>query len=111
MTGRYEPPDHLKLEAADAQNAEAMRQQQLRAESDFKFIMGSKQGRRFMWRLLGITRLHSTPFAVQRETTDFNCGMQNVGLILQAEMHAKCPERYFEMVKEQQEDERSRTRS
>lgn len=109
MTGEYEPPDHLKQQAADAQDAEATRQQRLREESDFKFIMGSKQGRRFMWRLLALTHVHHTPFTGQRETTDFRCGEQNVGMQLLAEIHGLCPERYVEMVKEQQQDERSRS--
>lgn len=111
MMGDSAPHDDQALEAAQGQEAEATRQKRLVEESDFKFIMGCKQGRRFMWRLLSLTKLFSTPFAAQREITDFNCGMQNVGQQLLAEIHGLCPERYPEMVKEQLNDERSRTRS
>lgn len=109
MAERTAPPDHLKLQAADAQEAEATRQQRLREESDFKFIMGSKQGRRFMWRLLGITGLFRNPFAGDEGATAFRCGEANIGQQLLAEIHGLCPERYVEMLKEQQRDDHSRT--
>lgn len=112
MAERYEPPDHLTLQAAEAEEAKATRQQRLREESDFKFIMGSKQGRRFMWRLLGITRLFQNPFAGEVGATAFRCGEQNIGQQLLAEIHGLCPERYVEMLKEhQQDDDRNRARS
>ena len=112
MTEDYAPPDHLELQAAEAQADEATRQLRLREESDFKFIMGSKQGRRFMWRLLGITGLFRNAKCDRNADTNFRLGEQNVGQCLLAEIHGLCPERYVEMTKEQQQDERSRnTRS
>lgn len=111
MTERHEPPDHLKQQATDAQDAEESRQQRLRWESDFKFILGDKRGRRFMWWLLGNTGLFSNPFRDGSEWAGFHSGKQNVGQQLLAEIHGLCPERYVDMVKEHKEDERSRTRS
>lgn len=107
MAEETAPPDHLKLQAAEAENAEATRQQRLREESDFKFIMGSKQGRRYVWRLLGMTGLFRNPFAGEPGATAFRCGEQNIGQQVIAEIHGLCPERYIDMLKEAQQDERT----
>jgi hypothetical protein len=70
---------------------------------DFKWLMGHKQGRRFMWRLLGFSGLYRNPFvAGDSGQRDFNCGMQNVGQHMLHEIHALCPENYELMVKEYQ---------
>lgn len=107
----YNPLDTDATQAAEAESAEAKQRRRIREESDFKWMMQDKRGRRVMWRLLGFTGLHRSPWTAQREATDFNCGMQNVGQMLQAEIHLLCPEQYFAMVKEQQEDERASKRS
>jgi len=102
-----DPYDLPAQEAADALEAEAARHKRIVEESDFKFIMGNKMGRRFMWRLLSITGIYRNPFQAERGGTDFRCGEQNIGQQLIAEIHNLCPERYIEMIKEQQANERS----
>lgn len=103
-----DPHDTAAQEAADAEQAKAERQKRIVEESDFKFIMGTKQGRRFMWRLLSITGLFQNPYRGGAEFAGFHSGEQNVGQQLLAEIHGLCPERYVDMLKEQQDNERSR---
>jgi hypothetical protein len=72
--------------------------------SDFKWLMAHKQGRRVMWRLLGMTGLFRNPYIAGDDSgTHFRCGEQNVGQQLMAEIHGLCPEHYHTMTKEYQE--------
>lgn len=58
-----------------------------------------------MWRMLGLTGLYDNPFRPgdPQGTTEFNCGRQNIGQVLNGEIHLICPEQYPVMVKEYQE--------
>ena len=70
---------------------------------DISWLMANKQGRRFVWRLLGITGIYRNPMQGDGDAfTNLRCGMQAVGQQVVADIHEVCPERYFEMVKEQQ---------
>ena len=75
---------------------------------DFKWLMGNKQGRRFVWRLLEKAGVFRTTFRLNNEMA-FLEGMRNMGLILVADIHEICPEKYHIMVKEA-DDNAKRTR-
>lgn len=66
---------------------------------DFKWLMGNKQGRRFVWRLLEKAGVFRTTFRLNNEMA-FLEGMRNMGLILMADISEICPEKYHIMVKE-----------
>ena len=107
MTEESSPSDS----SAQPDQKEIARLKREREVEDFKWLMAMKQGRRFMWRLLGITRLHQTPHHVGSSAEDnaFRAGGQNIGLLLQAEIHALCPEQYAVMLEDQRkENARSR---
>lgn len=75
-------------------------------ESDLKWLMGSKRGRRIVWRLLdraGVFRLSFNTNAMQMAFAE---GNRNEGLRTLAQIHALCPELYPVMVKEQVNDNR-----
>lgn len=68
--------------------------------ADFKWLMGSKRGRRMVWRQLdraGVFRLSFNPNAMQMAFAE---GNRNEGLRTLANIHAQCPELYPVMVKE-----------
>ncbi len=112
MGNEFDPLDTNAQAAAKLQDDEARRLSRLREESDLKDLMGRKQGRRYMWRLLAMTGLFRNPFTGNREATDFRCGEMNIGQQLFAELHQICPEHYQTMVREQQNDAtRNSTRS
>lgn len=102
MAKEESPFDVAGQEAREAEQAELTRLARAREVDDFKWLMGHRQGRSFMWRLLGTTRLHHTPHIVGASAEDnaFRAGAANIGLGLQAEIHEICPERYYEMQKE-----------
>lgn len=70
-------------------------------EADLKWLMGSKRGRRIVWRQLdraGVFRLSFNTNAMQMAFAEGNRndGLRTIGMI-----HALCPELYPVMVKEQ----------
>ena len=71
-------------------------------ESDLKWLMGNKRGRRILWRLLdqsGVFRLSFNPNAMQMAFAEGNRNFGNRTLTM---IHTQCPELYPIMVKEQQ---------
>lgn len=109
----HDPTDSSAQDEVEAKKAEAARLQREREVDDFKWLMSMKQGRRVMWRLLGKTKLHHTPHTMGASSEDnaFRAGEQNIGLWLQAEIHALCPEMYSAMVKEQREQREQNDRA
>lgn len=80
--------------------AEAARLTRAREVDDFKWLMGHKQGRRIMWRMLEVTGVFRNPHIPGTDDVLFRCGMQNVGQVLMTEIHTICPEHYPTMTKE-----------
>ena len=73
-------------------------------EADLKWLMGSKRGRRVVWRLLdqsGVFRLSFNTNAMQMAFAE---GNRNYGNRTLAMIHALCPELYPQMVKENTND-------
>lgn len=93
------PSDDSDQAAADA-HAEAQRLARAREVDDFKWLMGHKQGRRIMWRLLSMTGLFRNPHIPGTEDVLFRCGEQNIGQKLLTEIHVVCPDHYPTMTKE-----------
>ena len=67
---------------------------------DFKFIMESVQGRRFMARMFDICGFQKTSMSSSGSTTFYNEGMRSVALILWRDMNEVCPELYLTMLRE-----------
>lgn len=89
-------------EAEQEANRKARLKQQAE-DADLVWLMELPQGRRVMWRLLGIAGLYRNPMLGDGDAlTNFRCGKQAVGQELVANVHRLCPGYYFEMVKEQQ---------
>lgn len=75
-------------------------------EDDLKWLMGSKRGRRVIWRFLdraGVFRLSFNTNAMQMAFAE---GNRNEGLRLLDKIHTLCPELYPVMVKEHTNDNR-----
>jgi len=69
-------------------------------KDDFKWLMGSKRGRRIVWRLLERTGVYRSSFTGNSETF-FREGQRNVGLMLMAQINEVSPDQYALMLKEQ----------
>lgn len=97
----YDPTDIEGQESAEADAEMRGKLARDTEESDLKWLMGSKRGRRIVWRQLdraGVFRLSFNTNAMQMA---FNEGGRNEGLRTLATIHAVCPELYTAMAKEQ----------
>lgn len=103
----YDPTD---IPAQDSSKADAELKKHLAKdteEADLKWLMGSKRGRRILWRLLDRAGVFRLSFNTNSMTMAFNEGSKNEGLRTLAQIHALCPELYPVMVKEQIHDNRN----
>lgn len=96
----FDPLDLRGQEAAKAQADERTKLTIGQEQDDFKWLMGSKRGRRIVWRLLERTGVFRSSFTGNSETF-FREGQRNVGLMLMAQIHEQCPDQYALMLKEQ----------
>lgn len=96
----YDPTD---LSSQDRARKEEETRQRIAAEldaADLTWLMASKKGRRFMWRLLdaaGVTRLSYDRNALEMA---FNEGNRNFGNKVLAWILDECPDQYLAMLKE-----------
>ncbi len=103
----YAPLDIPEQERVKAKAKEQLRLTRDTDEADFKWLMGSKRGRRIVWRQLdraGVFRLSFNTNAMQMAIAE---GTRNEGLRVLAQIHSLCPELYPVMVKEQANDNRN----
>ena len=66
---------------------------------DLKWVMSSKRGRRFVWKVLDRAGVYRSSFT-GNSATFFNEGQRNIGLMLLADIHSACPDQYLAMIKE-----------
>ncbi len=70
--------------------------------NDLRFILQSKEGRRFLWKLLSKCRVFSSIWEPSAKI-HYNAGSQDLGHFIQAEIVTASQERYFEMMTEAKE--------
>lgn len=98
----FDPLDLRGQERAKEQSDERNKLSFDQERADLQWLMGSKRGRRIMWRLLERTGVWRSSFTGNSETF-FREGQRNVGLWLMAQIHEVCPDHYALMLKEQQD--------
>jgi len=103
----YDPTDLRGQEVSREDEANRRRLAAESEELDVKWLMGSKRGRRILWRLLeqaGVFRLSFNTNAMQMA---FNEGNRNFGNRTLALVHKTCPELFATMFKESNDGSRS----
>ena len=101
MSNEYDPLD-LRGQERDKEQSDDRKKLAVEQEKvDMQWLMGSKRGRRIMWRLLERTGVYRSSFTGNSETF-FREGQRNVGLMLMAQIHEVCPDQYALMLKEKQ---------
>lgn len=100
----YDPTDIQKqqADAADKERQDLVQKEQ--EESDIRWLMGSKRGRRIVWRLLVQSGLFTSSFDANAMVMAFAEGRRFFGGRMLETIHALCPELYPTMVKEQKQD-------
>ena len=99
----HDPFDLVGQERAKANIAEEERLQREKDQGDLRHVMGSKEGRRFMWRQLSEAGVYRSSFDSNPVLMAFNEGNRNRGLLLLNDIMEACPTRYSEMLREQKE--------
>ena len=99
----YDPTD---LSAQDSARADAQLRRRLSRDNerdDMKWLMGSKRGRRIIWRQLERAGVFKPTFNTNAMTMAFNEGNRKEGLKVLTLIHEACPEHYQTMVREANE--------
>lgn len=102
MSPQFDP---LDLQSQADATADADDRARLSAQieiDDLKWLMSNKRGRRFVSRLLDRAGVFRLSFNTNALTMAFSEGNRTEGLRLLAQLNTHCPDRYTEMLKEQQ---------
>jgi len=102
----YDPLDLRSQERSKAERELRERLARENEESDIKWLMGNKRGRRIIWRLLDHAGVFRSSFNTNAMAMSFAEGHRNYGLRILSMIHSQCPELYPTMMKEQTADER-----
>jgi hypothetical protein len=97
----YDPLDIRSQERDKADAEQRSKVARDTEEADLKWLMGSKRGRRIVWRLLDRAGVFRLSFNTNAMSMAFAEGNRNEGLRVLAQIHTLCPELYPVMVKEQ----------
>lgn len=96
----------VKNAADEAQVAEAVKKLQITREdelNDIRAVLGMKQGRRFIWRLLGKCKVHESIWS-QSALIHYNAGQQDIGHFIEAEIVDADENLLFLMMSEQRKE-------
>lgn len=96
----YDPTD---IRAQDRARADAATQRRLSRdteESDLKWLVKTKQGRRVVWRLLEQAGVFRMSFNTNSMQMAFNEGNRSYGNRVMAMLHTHCPEAFVQMMNE-----------
>ena len=80
------------------------RRGRMREIDDIKAILATPQGRRFLWRMMGFCGITESVFTGKNASTHYRAGKQDVGHFVLGEIVEAAPERYLEMMKENQKE-------
>lgn len=97
----YDPTDIQSQQRAQADTDLCNKLAKEAEDADFKWLMGSKQGRRIVWRQLERAGVFRLSFSSDPLAMAFAEGARNDGLRTLAQIHALCPDLYSKMLKEQ----------
>jgi len=75
-----------------------------------EYLLKSYEGKKLLWWMLEQCGIARTPFASNALQMSFNCGAQNIGLMLQAEINQFFPEAYVQMIQELSNERADRDR-
>jgi hypothetical protein len=103
----YDPTDIRSQERAKSEIDKREQLTKETDESDLKWLMSSKRGRRIIWRLLDRAGVFRLSFNTNAMAMAFAEGNRNEGLRLLAQIHALCPELYPVMLKDNVNDNRN----
>lgn len=99
----FEPKPFVKNAADPDQVKEADSKSRHKRDTEVKdmhFLLSSVEGRRFLWKYLGIAKINSTSFRLNPHEMAYFEGKRSVGLQIMADIMEAHPEAYIQMMKE-----------
>jgi hypothetical protein len=103
----YDPSDVHAIEKSKSEKDLAAKLIRDTDDADFKWLMGSKRGRRIIWRQLERAGVFRLSFNTNAMSMAFSEGNKNEGLRTLAQIHTLCPELYSVMIKDNVNDNRN----
>lgn len=100
---QYDPTDLQGQRKAQEQTAQKRRLSKDNERDDIKWLMGSRRGRRIIWRQLDRAGVFRLSFNTNAMAMAFAEGNRNEGLYILDMIHRTCPELYQTMVSEANE--------
>lgn len=97
----FNPTDTGAREAELHEQVEAEKLRAMQEAADIEWLMGDARGRRIVWGLLSVSGVFRTSYTGDNGTF-FNEGKRNIGLVYMAKVNDVCPEKYGDMLMEQQ---------
>jgi hypothetical protein len=91
--------DEDEVQAAKAETARLARLEEL---NDLRTVMSTRQGRRFVWRLLEMTGIYRSSYTGNADTY-FREGARNVGLVLMHDIQEHCFDHFVEVMRERRD--------
>jgi hypothetical protein len=96
----YDPVDLNSKDEAKKKRDIREKLEQATEDGDIRWLMGSRRGRRIVWRLLERAGVFRLTFNTNAMTMAFAEGNRNFGNHMLMQIHALCPELYPVMLKE-----------
>ena len=98
---RFDPLDPFDLDAEDRQQKEQEERERLQkqAQDDFRWVMSTPQGRRYIWRMLERTGIYRTTFRPNSEMA-FLEGVRSVGVTVLTDCHTLAFDETLKMMNE-----------
>lgn len=84
----------VKTARKDARNRALARRETIRG------FMSTDKGRAWFYELLSGCSVFGSPWRPEAQVTSFNCGEQNVGLKVLAQIQDAAPDEYLQMIRE-----------
>lgn len=81
---------------------------QLEIENQYRDLLSTPRGRKFLFYQLGITKFMNNPFTGNALTTSFNCGEMSIGQRLMADITSVDPIGWSKMQQEANDEHRTR---
>ena len=99
----FDPTDIARSERAAEESAEKQRRAEQVWQSDLKWLMADKRGRRIVSRLLDQAGLHRSSFDTNNASMAMKEGLRWFGLKLKEEIETHCFDRFIELLRESKE--------
>lgn len=99
----FDPTDISRAERAAEESAEKQRRDEQIWQSDLKWLMADRRGRRIVSRLLDRAGMQRSSFDTNNASMSFKEGLRWFGIWIKEEIEKHCFDRFIELLRESKE--------